>query len=200
MATSLIYRTGPGYELAMRILYGRHYDSRYRAIADLIGTESSVLDVCCGPATLFTRYLKQKRVEYTGLDINAAFMRSLNSQGASGMVWDIREEQRPLPQADYVVMQASLYHFLPDAAPVVDRMLAAARLHVIIAEPVRNLASSDNPLLRFAGRLLTNPGSGEQPDRFTESSLAEFFKQYGPRVQRSMPIPGSREIVYVLDP
>jgi len=93
-----------------------------------------------------------------------------------------------------------LYHFLPDAARVVDRMLSAALLQVIIAEPVRNLASSDNPILRFAGRLLTNPGSGDQPDRFTESSLAEFFKQYGSHVQRSMPIPGSREMVYVLHP
>lgn len=199
MATSLIYRTGPGYELAMRVLYGRHYDSRYRTIADLISAESSVLDVCCGPATLFTRYLKQKGIRYKGLDINSVFIRSLNSRGASGQLWDLRED-RPLPRADYVVMQASLYHFLPDAARVVDRMLSAALLQVIIAEPVRNLASSDNPILRFAGRLLTNPGSGDQPDRFTESSLAEFFKQYGSHVQRSMPIPGSREIVYILAP
>jgi SAM-dependent methyltransferase len=183
----------------MRILYGRHYDSRYRTIAELINDESSVLDVCCGPARLFTKYLKDKRVQYTGLDINPGFIRSVHRYGASGQVWDLRED-RPLPQADYVVMQASLYHFLPDAGPVVDRMLAAARLEVIIAEPVRNLASSENHLLRLAGRLLTNPGSGEQPDRFTESSLAAFFKPYGPHVLRSMPIPGSREMVYVLRP
>jgi SAM-dependent methyltransferase len=183
----------------MRLLYGRHYDSRYHTIADLVSAQSSVLDVCCGPATLFTRYLRQKGVRYTGLDINSAFVRRLNNQGATGKVWDLREDKR-LPEADHVVMQASLYHFLPDAAPVIDRMLAAARLQVIIAEPVRNLATSDNPLLRVAGRLFTNPGSGEQPERFTESSLAEFFNQYGSRVRRSMPIPGRREMVYILAP
>ncbi len=42
-------------------------------------------------------------------------------------------------------MQASLYHFLPDAHEIVERMLAAAGRRVIVSEPVRNLASSQNP-------------------------------------------------------
>ena len=36
MATSLIYRSASVYELAMLLLYGRHYTSRYSAIAELI--------------------------------------------------------------------------------------------------------------------------------------------------------------------
>ena len=199
MATSLIYKTGPGYELAMRILYGRHYDSRYKTIADIIEAESSVLDVCCGPGTLFSRYLIHKRVQYTGLDLNSKFIKHLLSRGAEGVVRDLRIAG-PLPASDYVVMQASLYHFLPDPAPVVNRMLEAARLNLIVAEPVRNLASSSNRLLRLAGRLLTDPGSGEQPGRFTESSLDAFFHAYGSKVTRSMLIPGSREKIYILTP
>jgi SAM-dependent methyltransferase len=199
LATSLIYKTGPGYELAMRILYGRHYDSRYKTIADIIEAESSVLDVCCGPGTLFSRYLRDKRVEYTGLDLNPKFITHLHSRGAKGEVRDLRID-RPLPASDYVVMQASLYHFLPDPASVVNRMLEAARLNLIVAEPVRNLASSSNRMLRFAGRLLTDPGSGEQPSRFTEASLDAFFETYGSRVSRSMSIPGSREKIYILTP
>src|SRR5258705_7630934 len=114
MATSLIYRNASVYELAMLLLYGRHYPSRYRAIADLIPAGSSVLDLCCGPALLHRRYLKHKSVQYTGLDINKVFIDRLNRQGGCGRICDLRSEE-PLPSADYVIMQASLYHFLPGA-------------------------------------------------------------------------------------
>src|ERR1044071_6340186 len=133
MTTSIIYRNTPLYELAMLMLYGRHYPSRYRAIADLIPADSSVVDLCCGPALLFNRYLRQKNVSYTGLDVNAGFIRRLIRNGGSGQVCDLRKDA-PLPRADYVMMQASLYHFLPDALPILGRMLQAATRQVIIAE------------------------------------------------------------------
>jgi len=180
----------------MRLLYGRHYASRYQAISDLIKTGSSVLDLCCGPAFLY-RHLKPKDVEYVGLDINAKFIDQLNRLGGKGQVWDLRSEQ-PLPRADYVIMQASLYHFLPDASPVVDRMLQAARTQVIIAEPIRNLTTSDSRLLALIGRMFTDAGTGEQQDRFNESSLAEFFSKYSTRVVQSFLIAGGREKIYVL--
>jgi SAM-dependent methyltransferase len=196
VATSLIYRSASIYELAMRLLYGRHYTSRYRAISDLIKPGSSVLDLCCGPALLY-HHLKSKDIQYIGLDINARFIDQLKRRGGNGQVWDLRSEQ-PLPRADYVIMQASLYHFLPDASPVVDRMLRAARHQVVIAEPIRNLATSDSRLLALIGRMFTNAGTGEQHLRFSESSLAELFSKYSTRVVQSFPIAGSREKVYVL--
>jgi SAM-dependent methyltransferase len=198
VATSLIYRSASVYELAMVLLYGRHYTSRYRAIAELIPAASSVLDLCCGPALLYHRYLRSKAVQYTGLDINANFIARLIRRGGSGQVWDLRSEEA-LPSADYVIMQASLYHFLPDASQVVDRMLQAARKRVIVAEPIRNLATSDSRLLSLFGRLFTNPGVGEHSLRFTEASLADFFSGYASRVVESFSIAGGREQVYVLD-
>ncbi|HLF83461.1 MAG TPA: methionine biosynthesis protein MetW [Blastocatellia bacterium] len=197
MATSLIYRSASVYELAMRLLYGRHYTSRYSAIAELIPAGSSVLDLCCGPALLYHRYLRAKAVQYTGLDINANFVARLIRRGGSGQVWDLRSEEA-LPSADYVIMQASLYHFLPDASQVVDRMLQAARKRVIISEPIRNLATSNSRVLTLLGRLLTNPGVGEHSLRFTEASLADFFSGYASRVVESFPIAAGREQVYVL--
>lgn len=198
MATSLIYRNASVYELAMRVLYGRHYASRFGAVVDLIADGSSVLDLCCGPARLFQRYLKTKGVSYTGIDVNRRFIEQLRDSGAKGEVLDLRENHA-LPKADYVVMQASLYHFLPDAEPVVDRMIEAALKHVIIAEPVRNLASSQSSLLRFLGRALTNPGSGDQPRRFNEESLGRFFERYKSCVATSFFIAGGREKLYVLN-
>ena len=198
METSLIYRSTSIYELAMVLLYGRHYASRYRAIAELIPAGSSVLDLCCGPALLYHRYLSKTNVQYKGLDINASFIERLIRRGGSGEVWDLRSEQA-LQSADYVIMQASLYHFLPDASSVVDRMLHAAQKRVIIAEPIRNLATSDSRILSLLGRLFTNPGVGEHSLRFTEASLAEFFSGYASRVIESTPIAGGRERMYVLD-
>jgi SAM-dependent methyltransferase len=182
----------------MLLLYGRHYSSRYRSIADLIPENATVLDLCCGPALLFHRYLRAKSVRYTGLDINERFISQLIRSGADGEVWDLRSA-RELPVSDYVIMQASLYHFLPDASGIVNRMLKAARKSAIIAEPIRNLTTSGSSVLSFIGRSFTNPGSGKQPSRFNETSLAAFFDVYSPYVSRSFPIAGGREIVYVLD-
>lgn len=198
METSLIYRSASLYELAMFLLYGRHYNSRYRAIAELIPAGTSVLDLCCGPALLYHRYLRDRDVEYTGLDINANFIARLIRRGGRGQVWDLRGEQA-LPPADYVIMQASLYHFLPDATDIVDRMLQAARKRVIIAEPVRNLATSESRFLSLLGRRFTNPGSGEPGLRYTEASLAGFFSRYKSRLIESFSIAGGREHLYLLN-
>jgi hypothetical protein len=97
-------------------------------------------------------------------------------------------------------MQASLYQFLPDAAPIVRRMLRAARERVVISEPVRNLATSRNPLLAALARRQTDPGLGERPRRFTEATFDEFVSGLGVRVEAAFLIPGGREKVVVLDP
>ncbi|HWN97843.1 MAG TPA: methionine biosynthesis protein MetW [Blastocatellia bacterium] len=197
MPTSLIYRSSSLYELAMLALYGRHYRARYRSIAELIPAGSSALDLCCGPALLYHRCLSHKSVSYTGLDVNARFIEQLRSRGAQGQVWDLRSE-KPLPEADYVVMQASLYHFLPDPSPIVDRMLSAARKQVIITEPIRNLSSSNSRLLARVGKFLTDPGTGNHLQRFNEASLDHFFSRYASLVRHRALIAGGREKVYVL--
>jgi len=196
-STSLIYRSSSLYELAMLALYGRHYGSRYRAIAELVPNGSSVLDLCCGPALLYHRYLRHKSVRYTGLDVNAEFIDRLTRRGASGQVRDLRSEEA-LPEADYVIMQASLYHFLPDPSPVMDRMLRAARRQVIVSEPIRNLSSSDSRLVALVGKLLTDPGVGNHTQRFNEASLDQFFSRYRSLVQQSFLAACGREKLYIL--
>ncbi len=199
MTTSLIYQNALIYEGLMRALYGSAYRRRFEALAERIPEGGSVLDVCCGPATLFHRYLKQRGIGYTGLDINPAFIQRLSARGATGLVWNL-EEDRPLPRRQYVIMQSSLYHFLPDAAPIVERMLAAAEKQVLIAEPIRNLADSPSALLAFLARKLTNPGTGDQPHRFNEPRLDALLQSYRQRGQvvESRLIAGGREKLYIL--
>jgi SAM-dependent methyltransferase len=195
---SFIYRNSRIYEIVMRLLYGRYYEDRYIALANLIPAGSSVLDLCCGPGVLYTRYLRGKSVRYVGLDVNERFIEALTSQGGAGIVMDLRDDN-PLPKADYIVMQASLYHFIPRASQMVARMLKSANRQAIIAEPIQNLTSSSNPLLALAGRFFTNPGSGDQPHRFTESDLDQLISGLGTDCAQSFLIPGGREKIYVLN-
>lgn len=198
MKTGLVYKNARLYELVMLVLYGRHYFSRYRVLADLIPPQSSVLDLCCGPGILYQRYLRHKNVSYVGLDINEGFIKQVNKMGAQGVVWDLRDDS-PLPTADYVIMQASLYQFLPDPAPVAERMIRAAAKQVIIAEPIRNLSVHKTRQLRSLAQRLTDPGTGEQRMRFTEQALDTFFARYTSNKLQTLLVPGGREKVYLLD-
>lgn len=194
-----MYRNGTVYGVLMRVLYGRHYPARFRAIAAEIPPGSSVLDLCCGPATLYAGYLRERGVDYHGLDLNAQFVADVERAGGRAQVWNLHDDA-PLPRADVVLMQASLYHFLPDAAPVLDRMLAAARDRVVLAEPVRNLATSDNKLLAALGKRYTDAGDGAQAHRFTEETLDALLAGYAGHVRSQRLIAGGREKLYVLRP
>lgn len=196
---SVVYRSPRGYELMMRALYGRHYADRMRVVAELVPAGASVLELCCGPGTLYTRHLQERVSSYVGVDVNARFVQALRARGIDARRLDLARDGERLPPADVVIMQASLYHFLPRAEPIVDRMLAAARARVIISEPIRNLASSHFPLLRALGRRAADPGVGGHVQRFTEQTLDQLMQRYGERVSDTFLIPGRREKVYVLE-
>ena len=199
VSTSPIYKSALLYEAFLLLRYRAEYTERSRAIATLIPEGSSVADLCCGPATLYFSHLRYKKVSYTGLDINRGFVDRLSSRGATGFFWDATTSE-PLPQADYLIMQGSLYHFLPNPYPIVDRMLAAARRSVLLTEPVRNLADSKNPLVSWMASKLANPGTGDQANRFDESLFEEFVDHYrlAGRVIDSYPIAAGRERLCVL--
>ena len=182
----------------MKLLYGRHYQERYSRIADLIPARSTVLELCCGPAFLYRNYLTHKAVAYTGVDRSAPFVNALVKEGIHALLCDLRAEMS-LPRADYVVIQASLYHFLPNVSHILDRMLQSATKRVIVAEPIRNLATSRIALLSGLAARLSGPDEENAPRRFSEESLDRLFEDYSDRVTQSFTIAGGREKVYVLN-
>lgn len=196
--TSLIYRSAFGYELVMRALYGRHYDERMRAVAAEVPHGASVVELCCGPGTLYKRYLRSRTSAYIGLDVNQHFVDALKAEGIDARQVDLKTSTDPLPHADVALMQASLYHFIPRAEEIVNRMLAAALRRVIISEPIRNLSSSEHPLIRRLGRRASDPGVGGGEQRFTEATLDTLMERCSHQLMRSFVIPGGREKVYVL--
>ena len=197
-ATSLIYRHAAAYELLMRALYGRHHAGRLRAVAEQIPPGASVLELCCGPGSLYLGWLRDRVGSYVGLDANPGFVARLTARGVDARLADLGADATPLPHADIVVMQASLYHFLPHANAVVDRMLVAASQSVIVSEPIRNLTSSRLPGIGAAVARATDPGVGHETSarRFTESSLDELMDRYD--IRSRFLAPGGRDKVYVL--
>jgi len=197
---SLIYRSAAGYELVMRALYGRHYGARLRAVADQVPSGSSVLELCPGPGALYRRHLRGRVSAYTGIEVNAGFADHLRRLGATVVQRDLTAPG-PLPEADVAIIQASLYHFLPAADTIVQRMLSAARQRVIVAEPIRNLSSSRLGWLAALGRRGTDPGAGDgHEQRFDEGALDRLMAAYSDVTTAAFTIPGGREKVFVLDP
>jgi SAM-dependent methyltransferase len=196
--TSLVYRSAYRYELLMVALYGRHYRSRMAAVAEQVPAGASVLELCCGPGTLYERHLRERAAGYIGVDVNERFIARLKRSGVDARLLDLAHGTEPLPAVDVVIMQASLYHFLPHPEAIVARMLAAARERVVIAEPVRNLATSDVAALRWLGRRAADPGVGAHEERFTEATLDRLMDGYRERVMAAFLVPGGREKVYVL--
>jgi hypothetical protein len=194
VAIPTIYAHPPLYQLVMRLLYGEHFRGRYEAIAAEIPDGSRVVDVCMGDAALYLRCLKSKSISYIGLDRSLAMVRWARKRGIDARQFDITRAQPP--NCDVAVIQASLYQFLPDAKPVVEKLLDAAREKVIVSEPVVNLSTSGNPWISALSRRLTNPDPSRPSsgDRFDQGHLDEFFRSFG-SFERSFRIAGGRECV-----
>jgi hypothetical protein len=185
------------YHLVMRGLYGRHYHDRYLAVAAEVSPRATVVEICAGDCYLYLNYLRQKSVAYVGLDLSPHFVRWAQAHGVSAREWDMWKDD--VPPADVVIMQAGLYQFMPHARAVLVKMLAAARQKVIVAEPVRNIASSSNPALARLGRQLIRLSLSEQVDmggRYERASLTRLFHSVE-AFQRSFLIPGGKDMVGV---
>ena len=183
MKPGLIYRRPAVYELVKRAQYGRHYTDRLRAVANEVPPGSSVVELCCGPGTLYTHHLRERVSSYIGLDMNEPFIVALRRQGVDARPMDLSNTREPIPSADVTIIQGRLHNFLPDPAHIIDRMLAAAHRLAIISEPIEGTGSR----LAFARR-----------PHLTEEALDELFEPYRELLVKDTLIAGGREKLYVL--
>jgi glycosyltransferase involved in cell wall biosynthesis len=173
---SPIYWSGPGYELVMKALYGDALKETYAAVARHIPDGVSVVDLCCGTAHLYRDHLRSRGCDYLGLDFNGQFVFSNHKHGVRSRFFNVLTDE--IPEADYVTMVSSLYHFREHAGELLERMRKAARKAVIISEPVQNWSSKPS-LLGKAAMWLSNPGVGEYTQRFDRDSFEALAKQHG---------------------
>lgn len=195
MAPAIIYQNILLYQLFMRLLYGRHFEDRYKTVAGQIPHGSSVMDVCAGDAYLYTRYLKGKNDDYLAIDNSPFFIRSARKRNIACMQLNVMDD--PFPTADVVVMMASLYQFIPQEKSVIKKLLQSARRKLIITEPVSNLSSSRIHFISRMAHHLSIPYQASRQykgERFNRQRLGDLFSSYK-EFKKFTPIPGGREMM-----
>jgi hypothetical protein len=194
---SIIYRSPLLYHCVMRTLHGRHFQDRYLAVAAEVPDGADVVELCAGDAWLYRHFLKPKGVKYIGLDNSPQFVQAAKGSGLDIRIHDAFRD--PVPVADVIIMQASLHLFHANVGAVMGRLLDAARQKVIIAEPIRNMSDSPNPLVSWIGRKMTTPhGEGaNHTHRYNPETFQALMKSY-PECERVFLEKGEREMVAVL--
>ncbi len=198
---SPFYRHKALYELLIRLLYRSNYDNKYSSIAKLVPKGSSVTELCCGPAILYKKYLYNHVNSYYGVDVNKGFISELRKLGGNGEVADLRNLEYDIPKAEVLLIQSSLYHFIPDngAIDLLRRMVSASSGIVIISEPILNLTNGSSPFLSWLSKVLGDPGTGPgHENRFDEQSLDLLFEQLGEFVIDNFKVADGKEKVYIL--
>ena len=186
---SPIYWNPTLYRLTLRLLYGDELQARYDAVTPLIPAGSKVLDVCAGDGAIRHRL---PGCEYKAIDGNAAFVGSLKKQGIDATLADVRGVEFPL--SDVILMMGSLYHFIPTADALIERMKRAAK-RLIIVEPHVNWSARGGVLGKLA-QLASDPGiKGSHLGRFSEADL----KQVAEKTKVTRIIPLQRELILVYD-
>jgi hypothetical protein len=192
-----MYSSPKIYTLAMRVLYWPHFDSRYRVVANLVPKGASVVDACCGDAYIYSEYLKQKNVKYIGLDSSPAMVKAGVEAGLDIRLWNALYDE--VPEADVIIMQGALCHFMAKAERVISKLRLAARELVIISEPIRS-KTPDNSLVSALSKTFTQPLNDDgtyKGERFTGYELRQLIENQ-PGFISSQILPGNREMLGVL--
>jgi glycosyltransferase involved in cell wall biosynthesis len=190
---SPVYWTGVGYDWAMRRLQGDAWQAGLAEVARRIPDGASVVDVCAGTCQLERSHLKG-RCDVLGLDFNGHLVMAARRRGANVRHFDLLRED--VPEADYVVMCSSLYHFRRRESEIFAKLEKAARRAVIVSEPVENLSAGGGAWRRWIARW-TNPGVGEFEERYDLEGFRAFAERHGARELHHPP--GARNALAVFE-
>ena len=109
-------------------------------------------------------------IKYTGIDFNNVFLNHLRKKKIDVIHMDINQEKIPI-KADYVVLQSSLYQFIPNHLQIIRKLLDVTQKYLIIQETVVSYTQSSNLLLSIIGKILNNPGDGYKTQRLDKQNL-----------------------------
>jgi SAM-dependent methyltransferase len=161
----------------IRAIYGGVHVRMLEGVSERIREGSSVTDVCCGTAQLYRWHLRGKARSYLGLDGNQIFIAGLKRRGVAADLCDVRSG--PIEAADYITVCSAFYHFYDRRDEIFAKLLAAARVAVIISEPIENMSSFRFRPLAALANWFSNPGIGEHDKRFNLDAFRSFSEQHG---------------------
>ena len=171
----IIYWHPQIYAFFVRLMFKKDYLARYTIIAELIPEGSSVVDVCCGDCKLY-EFLKEKNIDYLGLDFNAHFVAAARRRGIRAETFDARNDA--IPPSEIIVIQSSLYQFMPSHQEIMKKLFDAAKRYLIISETIKSYGRSPSRVISFLAKRITDPGDGMKPYRFTLEELKKSLAPY----------------------
>jgi hypothetical protein len=158
----------------MNFLYKGAYFRRFKPVCRLISGKT-VTELCFGDIVV-ARYCKDHQIQWTGLDINPAFVHNAELHHFKASVADIRKTE--IPAADTLVICGSLYHFHSTIDDLFLKMLNASG-RIVLSEPVRNLSSGKGIIGKLAKASAKVEGE-DQPFRYTEETLRVELERMRP--------------------
>jgi len=184
------------YAFTMRMLYGSFYKTRYTHLEKLIPDNCKLLELCMGDLYFYENYLKKKNIQYSCVDVNPVFVKAAKAKNIDVRSLDILKEE--IPSSDYILIQGSLYHCIPDQAAFVKKLLNSANKQVIISESTRNISNSGNGLVSVLGTFFSKAKAGQSKIKFTKQMLKETFSGFEKNIVQWIEPPDSQETVIVL--
>jgi hypothetical protein len=184
------------YTAAIRLSYGSKFKTRYSALNKYIPHGCHLLELCMGDAFFYRAYLRKKDVVYSCADINPVFVNIARKNGIKCSILNITEDE--IPRADYILMQGSLYHFIPDEAGMIRKLLNACNERLIISENVENLSNSSSGLISWIGKALSKAKAGQSKIKFTRQHLKSTFKPFKDQIEVWEESPDNKEVIIVL--
>jgi trans-aconitate methyltransferase len=114
----IIYWNVYFYKFIIYLIYKRNYRRRDEIISEQTD-DLKVLDLCCGYGSL-SRYIKK----YRGIDFNKPFVNYARKKGLDVSFGDIAKID--LPEEECIILQASLYHFIPEHKNLIEKIIKKA--------------------------------------------------------------------------
>jgi hypothetical protein len=196
MPQSPIYWHPAFYNKAMRLAYGSKFETRYKHLEKYIPENCELLELCMGDAFFYQHYLQKKNINYKCADINPVFVKAAKRKGLDAQLLDVYSD--PIPKADYILMQASLYHFIPDEKQIINKLLDACSKSLIISENVENLSNESSKLKSHLGTYLSKAKTGQSKIKFTRETLAKSFSAHKKHIEIWEELPENKEVIIVL--
>lgn len=184
------------YHAAMKWSYGHKFLRRYEALAGHVPGKSELLELCMGDAWLYRYYLAGKGIRYRCADINPVFVKAALEMGLNAQLLNMITDA--IPAADYILLQGSLYHFIPQEQQMIARLLGACRKALIISESTENMSNAANPLKAKLGEYLSKAQAGQSKQKFTPDTLMSAFQPFEAHIAVWEALPENRETIIVL--
>ncbi len=169
------------YRRAMNLLRPRGRDDVFAWIAREIGS-LSILELCSGDGT-FRSWVPAN--SYQAIEKNPAFVRHLRNEKTPVIEADIMTSS--WPDMDCLIMIDSLYHFIDNLEPLMDRVRRSRFQKVIFSESTINYSLSRKGWLSKFAVWATRVDGRPFPKRFSEKTLRTFFKENGFQCIESKP-------------